>query len=81
MVDDQLASSAEQIGQRLFSAGAIEDVFLLHFFPRQFAALAAELIAQTGELLLSCQQLLARREPLGSEHHFRECRLLLVMLS
>src|SRR6266478_8991055 len=52
VVDDQLASAAEEIGKRLLAFWSIEDVGLLDLFPREFTALPAQLIAQPRKLLL-----------------------------
>src|SRR5262249_50689573 len=68
MLDDQLAASVKEIGERLLATRAIEDVFLLDFDPGQLAALAAQLIAQPSQLLLLAQMLLTRSDPLVSGH-------------
>src|SRR5205809_7226873 len=68
MIDDQLAASVEEIGERLLAVRPLEDIPLLHPDPGQLAASPAQLIAQTGEFLLLAQVLLARNEPLLSSH-------------
>src|SRR5205814_5935765 len=61
---DELASSAEEIGQRLLSIRSLEDVFLLDALPRKLAPLPAEVVAQLRELLFLRQQRFARGDPL-----------------
>src|SRR5262249_3956767 len=68
MLDDQLAASAEEVGERLLSVGSVEHVSLLDLHPRQLAPLGAQAIAQPGEFLLPAQMLLAGNEPLVSGH-------------
>jgi hypothetical protein len=57
MLDDQLAASAEQIGEGFLPVRPIEDIGLLDLDPRQCPPLAAELVAQAGELLFLAQKL------------------------
>ena len=66
MIDNQLAAPFEQIGQRLFSAGRVEDVVLVNFDPRQLATLPAQLIAQMREFLFLHKKRFARVGPLVS---------------
>src|SRR5262245_15721799 len=49
VIDDQLAFAAEQIGERLFAGWGIEDVVLVYFLPRQFAAFAGGRVAGAAE--------------------------------
>ena len=51
----ELSAPAKQIGQSLFSAGALEDVWLLHPDPGHFAALGAERVALACEVFLPGQ--------------------------
>src|SRR5882762_3062554 len=64
VIDDELGFAAKEIGERLFSVGAIEDVVLFDFDPREFAALGAEGITLASELLFGGQKLFASGEPL-----------------
>jgi hypothetical protein len=63
VVDEQLRSSVEQLGERLLAVVGIEAVLLLHTHPGQLASLQRELVAEPGVLLLAYQQPLASREP------------------
>src|SRR5271169_1729743 len=71
VIDNQLAATVEEISQQYFSVWAVEDVLLLDFLPWHLAALAAQLIAQPGELLLLRQQFLPCRQPIRLGHSFR----------
>src|SRR5207237_9263034 len=71
VINDQLAFPAEEVAERLLSARSIENIFLLHFLPGQFAAFPAQLIAQTGEFLLLSQEFLACRNPFRLRDNFR----------
>src|SRR6266851_2728920 len=64
VIDDELGFAAKEIGKRLFSVGAIEDVVFFDFDPGKFAALGAEGITLASELLFGGQQLFASGEPL-----------------
>jgi len=46
VVDEQLAATGEEIGERFFAVRTVEYVFLLNFFPGKFAALFAEFVAE-----------------------------------
>ncbi len=63
VLDDKLAASVEQIGERLRAVGSVEHVVLFDLDPRQRAAFRAELVAQAGEFLFLAQQFLARGQP------------------
>ena len=63
VVDDQLAAPVEQLGECLLPARPVEDVILGDLLPRKLAPLAAQLVAEPRELLLSGQQGRARVEP------------------
>jgi hypothetical protein len=63
VVDEQLRSSVEQLGERLLAVVGMEAVLLLHTHPGQLASLQRELVAEPGVLLLAYQQPLASREP------------------
>jgi hypothetical protein len=60
----ELAAAVEQVGQRARALGRVEDVVLVDAHPRQRAALARDLVAEAGQLLLARQQGLALGEPL-----------------
>src|SRR3979490_3116715 len=68
MIDDQLATSLEEIAERLLAVGRVENVVLLDLHPRQLASLGAHLVTEPGEFLLLAQVLLARGEPLISRN-------------
>jgi hypothetical protein len=68
VVDDELAAAVEQVGQRLAAVRPVEDVLLVHRFPRQIAAPLAQAIAQARELFLLGQELRACSEPLVVRH-------------
>ena len=68
VVDDELAAAVEEFGQRLAAVRSLEDVLLVHRFPRQIAAPLAQAIAQARELFLFRQELLACSEPLLVRH-------------
>jgi hypothetical protein len=63
VVDEQLRSSVEQLGERLLAVVGMEAVLLLRTHPGQLASLQRELVAEPGVLLLTYQQPLASREP------------------
>ena len=63
MVHDELAAAVEKIGQRYLAVGRIKFIALLYLFPGQSAALAAQFIAQAGELFLFGQELAAGGKP------------------
>src|SRR5712675_695180 len=63
VVDDELALAREEIGERLLSLRAIEDVLLLDFFPRKLATLAAQRITLAREGLLQHEKFPARFHP------------------
>src|SRR4029453_7048715 len=68
VIDDELAPSAEQVGERRLPARALELVALLDLHPRQLAALTGELLALAREPLFVRQKSYARCEPLVSRH-------------
>jgi hypothetical protein len=63
VLDDELAASAEQIGESDLAVRPVEHVGLLHLDPGERAAFGAQLIAQSGELLFLAQKLLACGQP------------------
>jgi hypothetical protein len=71
MVNDQLASSVEQIGKRLRAVRTFEDVILPHSFPRQFAALPAQFVPFAGEFLFGRKVRQPRLQPFFSRNYFR----------
>src|SRR6185295_10741962 len=64
VIDDELALAGEEVGERLLSLRAIEDVFLLDLFPWELATLAAQRIALACEGLLQSEEFPARFHPL-----------------
>src|SRR6266542_1077650 len=70
VVNDQLAASGEQLGERYLAPRRIEVVVLLKLHPRQLAPLGAQLVAQPGEFFLLPQQLLAGRDPFLARRNF-----------
>src|SRR5271165_4157679 len=63
VIDNQLASSLEQLGQRYLARRSFEDVALLHLLPWKLAALAAQFVTQPGEFFLLLQERFSRRQP------------------
>src|SRR6185312_11871053 len=63
VINQKLALAAEQAGERLASARAVEAVDFFNLDPGQLAALRAESVALPGEFLFLGEQRLARREP------------------
>src|SRR5919198_4564441 len=63
VVHDQLASAAEEVGERLLPFRSVKHVILLDLDPGQFTPLSAQLIAQPGEFLFPCQMGLAGNKP------------------
>src|SRR5215207_5542328 len=63
VVDEQLRSSVEQLGEGPLAVVGIEAVVLLHPYPGQVAPLPRELVTEPGVLLLAYQQPLASGEP------------------
>src|SRR5947208_10627545 len=70
-MDDELAVAAEQLGERLLAARAVEGISLFDPDPRQRAALGADQIAHPGQRLFVLQVCLARGEPLLMGDDFR----------
>src|SRR5439155_20664317 len=68
VIDDELTTPVEEVGERLLALGAVEHVILLDLEPRQLTPLPTELITQPGELLFLCEMRLARLEPFLSGH-------------
>src|SRR6266446_6575511 len=64
MLYQQLATALEEIGQRLRSVRALEDVVLLDANPGQIAPLGVDLVPQPGEFFLFLQEFRAGNEPL-----------------
>ena len=64
VVDQQLGSPVEQLGERLLAVLRVEAVVLVHGQPRQVASFLRELVAEPRVLLLADQQLLACGVPL-----------------
>src|SRR5262245_9492349 len=68
MIDDQLAASGEEVGERLRAVRPVEHVTFFDLNPGQVAPLGAQLITQPGELLLPRQMGLAGDKPLFLRH-------------
>src|SRR5438093_2921412 len=71
MINNQLAASLEQIGQRLFSVWSVEEILLLDLDHRQFAPRRTKRVALATELLFSRQQILPRDQPFSFRYDFR----------
>src|SRR5262245_43689863 len=69
MIDNELASPVEQIGEGFFAARPFEHVASLDPLPRQIAAPLAKLVAQSCELFLLFQEFLARFDPFPMRHN------------
>jgi len=63
VIDDELAPAVEKLGQSLPALRPVEDVLLVDLFPGQGAPLAAQFVAQPGELLLLREEFPARPYP------------------
>ena len=63
VVDEQLAATVEERGQRLLAFGSVEDVLLLDRLPGQRLPLSGQVVTRSRELLLLGKQLLARGKP------------------
>ena len=64
MLDVKLAVPSKEIGQRQLPFGSVEEIFLLDPNPREREALGRNLVATSGQGLLSLQKRDARSEPL-----------------
>src|SRR5260370_35025043 len=64
MFDEQLATAVEEIGQRLRTVRALEDVVLFDANPGQIAPPGVDLVPQPGEFFLLLQEFRAGNEPL-----------------
>ena len=64
VVDDQLAATVEQIGERLFAVGAVKHVVFFDLLPRKFLPRASQLVAQTAEFFLFREKFLPCLDPL-----------------
>src|SRR5258708_1826759 len=71
VVDEQLAAAGEEIGERFFPVRAVENVGLLDFFPGKFAALLAEFVAESCELLFLFQECASGCHPVVVWYDFR----------
>lgn len=63
VVDEQLGSPVEQLGERLLAFLGIEPVLFAYGHPREVAPFLGELVAEPGVLLLANEQLLACLAP------------------
>jgi hypothetical protein len=64
VLDDELAAPGEQIGEAQLALGRVEDIFLGHLHPRQFAPCSGNALLLLRELLLFIQQIPPGCEPL-----------------
>ena len=64
MIDDELAATVEEIGERLLSMRTVEDIRLLDTYPGQRTALGGQFVVLAHEVLLACQESAALGEPL-----------------
>jgi hypothetical protein len=64
VVDEQLGTPVEELGERLLAVVRVESVLRLHPHPRQLASLVRDLVPEPGVLLLADEQPLACGEPL-----------------
>ena len=70
MIDEELAVIAEEIGERLFAFGRIEDIGLVELDPRELVPFGAQLVAGSGEDLLLSEERLARGKPVFPRYNF-----------
>src|SRR5215475_1477804 len=63
VIDEELAPSVEEFGERLAAAGRIEDVAFFDLYPGKSTTLGGESVAFAAEPFLFFQQRLAGREP------------------
>ena len=66
VVDQELGAAVEELGQGPGSVVGVEAIVLVDLGPGQLAALAGQLVAHPGVLLLALQQFLASGLPLGT---------------
>lgn len=66
MVDNQLTTPIEEIGQRHLAIGTLEEILLLHLDHGQLATRSIQPVACMGGSLLLGEQLRASNEPLIS---------------
>src|SRR5690349_12546105 len=64
VIDDELTSVFEEIGQRFLTLRTVEEIFLLDFLPRKLAPLTRDVVLQMREVFFFLQQRDARLEPL-----------------
>src|SRR5256885_2002595 len=69
VVDDELATSVEELAQAPSPAGSLECVLLVDNLPRKVAPLQAQAVARLREFLLVRQMLLSRRHPFPVRNH------------
>ena len=63
VLNDQLATAFEQIGERFRTVRPFELVSLLYSYPREFAAFLTQKVTQLGELFLPGKVCFARLDP------------------
>src|SRR5207248_5090630 len=71
MINNQLAASLEQIGQRLFSVWSVEDILLVDLDHRELAPCRTKRVTLASEFLFPRQQILPRDQPLSFRYDFR----------
>src|SRR5271154_3892601 len=64
--DDELTPPCKKPRQALSAAGSIEEVVFLDLDPRQFPAMAIDLVTLAGQKLFLGEQLVAGCQPFGS---------------
>ena len=64
VVDEQLRTALEEVGERRLSVVGVERVLLVDAHPRQVAPLSRELVAAAGVLFLRLQELTPCGEPI-----------------
>jgi hypothetical protein len=59
VINNQLAAALKEVGKRFFAVPSLEGILLLNLFPRQVAALPAQLITQMGKFLFLAEKFLS----------------------
>jgi len=59
VIDDELASAIEEVGETYLAARRIEDVILFNFHPGKLAAFGCDGVTLAGEFLLFGQEFLS----------------------
>src|SRR5260221_1445753 len=69
VINDELAPLFEELGQRLFAIGSIEDIRLVHLHPWELPPLPAQFVSKPCEFLFLRKKRRARGEPLLARNH------------